>query len=69
MTFDAIAEWLTKQGYMTVRSKRFRGAHAHSILKKRLVREELLKRDYPAIWSDFSLEVVDKTILMSYLKD
>ncbi|MDA8716830.1 hypothetical protein N9M78_02610 [Alphaproteobacteria bacterium] len=65
MTFDAIAEWLNKQGYMMVRSKRFRGAHAHSILKKRLAKEDLLNRDYPPVWSDFSMEVVDKTILMS----
>ena len=65
MTFDAIAEWLNKKGYLTVRGKRFRGAHVHSILKKRLVKEELLKREYPEVWSDFSMEVVDKTILMS----
>ena len=65
LTFDAIAEWLYKEGYLTVRGKRFRGAHARSILKKRLAKEELLNREYPAIWSDFSMEVVDKTIFMS----
>ena len=65
MTFDAIAEWLNKEGYLTVRGKRFRGAHVHSILKKRLAKEELLNREYPSVWSDFSMEVVDKTILMS----
>ena len=65
MTFDAIAEWLNKEGYLTVRGKKFRGAHVHSILKKRLAREELLNREYPPVWSDFSMEVVDKTILMS----
>jgi len=65
LTFDAIAEWLNKEGYPTLRGKRFKGAHVHSILRKRLAKEELLKREYPAIWSDFSLEVVDKTILMS----
>ena len=27
--------------------------------------EELLNREYPPVWSDFSMEVVDKTILMS----
>ena len=42
MTFDAIAEWLNKEGYLTVRGKKFRGAHVHSILKKRLAKEELL---------------------------
>ena len=65
MTFNAIAERLNKEGHLTVRGKRFRGAHVHSILKKRLVKEKLLKREYPEVWSDFSMEVVDKTILMS----
>ena len=65
MRFDAIADWLNKRGHLTVRGKKFRGAHVHSILKKRLAKEELLKREYPPIWSDFSMEVVDKTILMS----
>tara|TARA_B100001250_G_scaffold58034_1_gene45047 strand:+ start:199 stop:450 length:252 start_codon:yes stop_codon:yes gene_type:complete len=65
MTFDAIAESLNKAGYLTVRGKKFRGAHVHSTLKKRLAKEELLKRKYPTVWSDFSMEVVDKTILMS----
>ena len=65
MTFNAIAEWLNKKGYLTVRGKQFKGAHVHSILKKRLAKEELLKREYPEVWSDFSMEVVDKTILMS----
>ena len=40
MTFDAIAEWFNKEGYLTVRGKKFRGAHVHSILKKRLAKEE-----------------------------
>ncbi len=65
MTFDPIAEWLDNEGYLTVRGKKFRGAHVHSILKKRLAKEELLNREYPPVWSDFSMEVVDKTILMS----
>ena len=65
LTFDAIAEWFNKEGYLTLRGKRFKGAHVHSILRKRVAKEELLKREYPAIWSDFSLEVLDKTILMS----
>ena len=65
MTFDAIAEWLNKEGHLTVRGKKFKGNHVHSILKKRLAKEELLKREYPATWSNFSLKVFDKTILMS----
>ena len=65
MTFDAIAKRLNKEGYLTVRGRTFRGAHVHSILKKRLAKEKLLNREYPPVWSDFSMEVVDKTILMS----
>ena len=65
LTCEAIGEWMNKEGYLTVRGKRFRGAHVHSILKKRLAKEELLNREYPPVWSDFSMEVFDKTILMS----
>ena len=64
-TFDAIAEWLNEKRYLAVRGRRFRGAHVHSILKKRLAKEELLNREHPPVWSDFSLEVVNKTILMN----
>ena len=48
-----------------MRGKWIRGSHVHSILKKRLAKEELLNREHPPVWSDFSMEVVDKTILMS----
>tara|TARA_Y200000002_G_scaffold314516_1_gene272281 strand:- start:570 stop:794 length:225 start_codon:yes stop_codon:yes gene_type:complete len=65
MTFDTIADWLNKEGHLTVRGRKFRGAHVHSILKKRLAKEELLNGEYPPVWSDFSMDVVDKTILMS----
>ena len=65
MTFDAIAEWLNNEGQLTLRGKQFRGAHVHSILRKRLAKEELLNLRHPPVWSDFSMEVVDKTILMS----
>ena len=63
MTVNNIAEWLNKEGYLTVRGKKFRDAYAHSILKKNLAKEELMKRDYSTFWSDFCTEVVDKTIL------
>ena len=48
-----------------MRGKKFRGEHVHSMLKKRLAKEEILNREYPPVWSDFSMEVVDKTILIS----
>jgi len=60
LTFDAISEWLNKERHLTERGKKFTGAHVHSILKKRLAKEELLNRGYPPVWSDFSMEVVDK---------
>ena len=65
MTFETIADWLNKEGYLTVRGRKFRGAHVHSILNKRLAKEELLNREHPPLLSDVSMEVVDKTILMS----
>ena len=65
MTFDATAEWLNKEGYLTVRGKQFKGAYVHSILMERLAKEEFLNREFPPVCSDFSMEVVDKTILMS----
>ena len=65
MAFDAIAEWLNNKRYLTVRGQKFKGAHVHSILKKRLAKEKALNRDYPTVCSDFSMEVVDKTILMN----
>ena len=65
MTFDAIADWLNKEGYLSVRGKKFRGNHVHSIVKKKRLKDEKLEREYPEVWSDFSLEAFDKTILMS----
>ena len=64
-TFDQIAEGLNKKGYLSVRGKKFKGNHIHSIVKKKRLKDEMLERQYPEVWSDSSLEVVDKTILMS----
>ena len=61
MTFEQIAKHLNKKKVETVRGKKFRSPHVHSILKKRRDKEEELKRKYPEEWSDFSLEVVDKS--------
>ncbi len=64
-TFDQIAKWLNKKGYLSVRGKKFKGNHVHSIVKKKRLKDDKLERDYPEVRSDFSLEMVDKTILMS----
>ena len=62
-TFDQIAEWLNKKGYLSVRGKKFKGNHVHSIVKKKRLKDEKLEREYPEVWSDCSLEVVDKTLV------
>ena len=62
-TFDQIAEWLNEKGYLSVPGKKFRGAHLHSIVKKKRLKDEKLEKEYPEQWSDFSLEVVDKTLV------
>ena len=65
-TFDQIAEWLNEKGYLSVPEKKFRGAHLHSIVKKKTLKDEKLEREYPEQWSDFSLEGVEKTLVNSY---
>ena len=62
-TFDQIAEWLNKKGYLSVRGGRFKGNHVHSIVKKKRLKDERLEKEYPEVWTDFSLEVVDKTLV------
>ena len=62
-TFDQVAEWLNKKGYLSVRGKKFKGNHVHSIVKKKRLKDEKLEREYPEVWSDFSLEVVEKTLV------
>ncbi len=62
-TFDQIAEWLNGKGYLSVRGKKLKGNHVHSIVKKKRLKDEELKREYPEVWSNFSLEVVDKTLV------
>ena len=32
-------------------------------MKKKRLKDERLAREYPEVWSDFSLEVVDKTLV------
>ena len=65
-TYDQIAEWLNKKGYLSVRGKKFKGNHIHSIVKKKRLKDEKLEREYPDVWSDFSLEVVDETLVNIY---
>ena len=62
-TFDQMAEWLNKKGYLSVRGKKLKSNQLHSIVKKKKLKDEKLERDYPEVWSDFSLELVDKTLV------
>ena len=62
-TFDQIAEWLNKNGYLSVRGKKFKGNHVHSIVKKKRLKDEMLEREYPEVRSDFYLEIYDKRLI------
>ena len=66
-TFDQIAQWLNKKDYLSVRGKKFKGNHVHSIVKKKRLKDEKLERVYPEVRSDFSLELVDKTLLNMFV--
>ena len=65
MTFNQIADHLNTKGILSVRGKKFRGAHVHSIIKRKRMRDKKLEREYPEVRSDFYLDVYDKTILLS----
>ena len=64
-TFDQIADWLNKKGYLSVCGENFKDNHVHSIVKKKRLKDEKLEKDYPEVRSDFYLNIYDKSILMS----
>ena len=63
MTFNQIADHLNKKKILSVRGKKFRGGHVHSIIKRKRVRDEKFKEKYPEVRSDFYLDIYDKSIL------
>ena len=63
MTFNQIADHLNKKGILSVRGKKFKSAHVHSIIKKRKIRDAKLEKEYPEVRSDFRLETFDKTLI------
>ena len=65
MTFNRIADYLNKKKILSVRGKQFRGAHVHSIMKRKRMRDEKLEREYPEMRSDFYLDIYDKSIIMN----
>ena len=62
-TYYQIAEWLNKKGYLSVRGKKFRGAHVHSIVKKKRLKDEKFEKEYPEVRSDFYLDIFDRTLI------
>ena len=54
-TFDQIGERLNKKGYLSVRGKKFKGNHIHSIVNKKRLKDEKLEREYPERRSEFDL--------------
>ena len=65
MTFNRIADHLNKKKILSTRGKSFSGAHVHSIMKRKRMRNERLEREYPEVRSDFYLDVYDKSVLFS----
>ena len=62
MTFDAIAE-LNKEGYLFFNrcNEVQRCARSFNFEERDWQKKSCLNREYPTVWSDFSMEVVDKT--------
>ena len=63
MTFNQVADHLNKKGILSVRGKKFKSAHVHSIRKKKRIKDEKLEKEYPEVRSDFRLETFDKTLI------
>ena len=67
-TFDQIAEWLKRKGYLSVRGKKFKGNHVHSIVKKKRLKDEKFEKEYPEVRSDFYLDIFDKSLISIFNK-
>ena len=65
MPFNQIADHLNKKKILSVRGKIFRGGHIHSIMKRKIKRDEKLKEKYPEVRSDFYLDIYDKSIILN----
>ena len=61
--YRKIADWLNSNDYKTPRGNMFHGSHAHSIVKKKRVREVRLTRRYEPKLSNFALRFVDRTLI------
>ena len=65
-TFDQIVDWFNKKGYLSVRGKKFKSNHVHSIVKKKRLKDEKLEGEYPEIRYNFYLDIFDKTSINNY---
>ena len=63
LNYQQIADWLNENDYTTPRGKKFLNAHAHSIVKKKKIREVRLTKMYPPKLSNFALRFVDRTLI------
>lgn len=61
--FQQIADWFNENGITTVRGKKFRNAHAHSIVKKKKIRDVRINKKYEPKLSNFALRFLDKTLI------
>ena len=64
--YQQIADWLNLNHYKTPRGKMFHGSHAHSIVKKKKIRDARLNKTYPPKLSNFDLRFVDRTLINQY---
>ena len=61
--YRQIADWLNQNEYKTPRGKKFQGSHAHSIVKKKRIRESRSTQRYPPKLSNFGIRFVDRTLI------
>ena len=61
--YQQIADWLNEKGYSTLRGKKFRNNHTHSIIKKKRIRDEKINKTHTPILSNFSIKYIDKTLI------
>ena len=45
-TFHTIAKYLNKNGYKSARGKLFKNSHIHSILKNKLIADNIINKGY-----------------------
>ena len=63
LNFQQIADWLNENGYSTVRGKKFRNNHVHSIVKKKRIRDEILNQQIEREYKNFDLWFVERKLI------